>query len=514
MSDKLPSLIKDPRYVGFVKRYSANLALFAKEVCGLNLTYQQVELMESVNPFGSRTSVASGHGTGKTASYGIIALWHLVCFHGSITAIIAPNIMQVRKQVFKEISLSLNRMKAGHFDWVADEVELFSDSVNIKGAKQYWHVLAKTAPKNEPENLAGLHGDFLLIIVDEASGVEDSHFGVLTGALTDKRNRMVLASQPTRNVGFFYDTHHKLSKDFGGSWNALTLSSELSPIVSIEFLKEKKRQYSKEQYAIKVRGEFPNKSDGFLLGRSEVDACFGYNPIEESEDWGYVIPIDVGGGDFRDDSVMTVAKVIGFGMFGTDARRVYIEDIPVVDNSANTVAFARKTANLTATYSNPLLAVDKGGIGSAYIHQLEDLGVSNVYKVVWGNPCFKKEYKDSFVNLRTQAIVGLARAIQEKRFGISKKVADRYGARIINELTRIPYDYDSKARYQVMSKPEMREKGIPSPDIADTFAFCFLENVHYISAEKSDCHLLEQQVVKKAEIEAKFKGLEAFLKMD
>lgn len=450
------------------------------------------------------------HNTGKTKSYGVIALWHLVCFHGSITAIIAPNITQVRKQVFKEITLSLNAMKKGDFDWVANEVELFSDSANIKGAKQYWHILAKTAPKNEPENLAGLHGDFLLIIVDEASGVEDSHFGVLTGALTDKRNRMVLASQPTRNVGFFYDTHHKLSTYFGGSWNAITLSSEMSPIVSEEFLTEKKLQYSKEQYDIKVKGLFPNKSDGFLLGRSEVDACFGHNPINDNEDWGYVIPIDVGGGDFRDDSVLTVARVIGFGQFGSDARRVYIEDIPIVDNTENTVDFAKRSHRTSMKYNSATVAIDKGGMGAAYIHQMEALGTPNIHKVVWGNPCFKKDLKETFVNLRSQAIVCMARAIQEGRFGVSKSVADRYGSRIINELTRIPYDYDSRARYQVKSKADMRDLGIPSPDIADTFAFCFLENVYYISAEKEK-PTTQEQAVKMAEINAKFEDLDEFL---
>ena len=480
-----PKLIQDPRYIDFVKRYSADLQRFAKEVCGLELTYQQIELAQSVQPFGSRTTISSGHGTGKTASYGVIALWHLTCFYHSVTAIIAPNIMQVRKQVFKEIALSLNRMKKGAFAWVADEIELQAEEVHIKGAKQYWHILAKTAPKNEPENLAGLHADFLLIIVDEASGVEDTHFGVLTGALTDKRNRMVLASQPTRNVGFFYDTHHKLSRDFGGVWNALTLNSELSPIVSLEFLQEKKRQYSKEQYDIKVRGLFPNKSDGFLLGRSEIDRCFGHNPIKEGDDWGYVIAIDVGGGDFRDDSVMTVARVCGFGDLGENARRVYIEDIPFVRDDENTVDFARRAFRAFDDYDGATIAVDFGGLGVGFIHNLQDLGAAHLEKVKWGKPCFRKDYKDRFTNLRAQAIVSLARAIQEGRFGIAQSVAARYGSRLINELTRIPYSYDNKARYQIMSKPDMQAKGIPSPDIADTFAFCFLEHVHYLACEKN-----------------------------
>lgn len=650
MSD--PRLIKHPDYINFVKRYSADLPRFAKEVCGLDLTWQQDEVCKSVQDFGSRVTISSGHGcfgigtkimlsdgnirnvedivvgdqlmgddgtvrnvlelyrgrenlyrftysdgsshvfneshilcvcwkedtkykytvkvkewlsygkckqskyvcykiidnnviplpikeivslgvgnyygfeldgnhkflggdftvlhnTGKTASFGVIALWHLTCFYGSITAIVAPNINQVRKQVFKEISLSLNRMKKGHFKWVADEVELLKQECYIKGAQEYWHVLAKTAPKGEPENLAGLHADYLLIIVDEASGVEDSHFGVLTGALTDGRNRMLIASQPTRNVGFFYDTHHELSTLYGGSWVTFKLNSEESPIVSEEFILEKKKQYSKEQYAIKVRGEFPNKSDGFLLGRSEIDATFGYNPLKKNDEWGYIIPIDVGGGDFRDDSVLTVAKVCGYGLFGDNARRVYIDEIPIVSDRMDTVRFARESYNRILEYYNATTAIDFGGMGGAFIHNLNDLGLPNIVKVKWGNPCFRKEYRDMFFNLRAQAVVSMARAIQEGRFGINSKVVDKYGSRIITELTRIPYGYDNKARYQIMPKEDMRAKGIPSPDIGDTFAFCFLEGVDYMVNEgQNTSDLIPESEATR--IEEQFEGLDDF----
>lgn len=107
-----------------------------------------------------------------------------------------------------------------------------------------------------PENLAGTHGDYLLWLADEASGIPDANFGVIGGSMTDKRNRFVLASQPTRDSGFFRDTHHNMSKVQGGEWTALTFSSESSPLVSIEFIKAKLKQYGGRddmEYQIKVR---------------------------------------------------------------------------------------------------------------------------------------------------------------------------------------------------------------------------------------------------------------------
>lgn len=505
--DLIPTRVKRKQAFNLPKQRT-NLHFSIKSVEPLGIgNYYGFELDGNHKFLGGDFSVL--HNTGKTASFGVIALWHLVCFYGSVTAIIAPNINQVRKQVFKEISTSLRRMKSGDFKWVADNVELLGQECYIKGAQAYWHVLAKTAPKGEPENLAGLHADHLLIIVDEASGVEDTHFGVLTGALTHRDNRMMLASQPTRNVGFFYDTHHALSVEFGGSWTTFRLNSEESPIVSEEFILEKKKQYSPEQYAIKVRGEFPNKSDGFLLGRSEIDAVMGFNPIQENEEWGYILAIDVGGGDFRDDSVLTVARVTGFGMFGDGARKVYIDEIPILSDRMDTVRFARAAYNKITSYDNATTAVDFGGMGGAFIHNLNDLGTPNLVKVKWGNPCFRKEYRDMFFNLRAQAIVSMARAIQEKRFGISKKVADRYGSRIITELTRIPYGYDNKARYQIMPKEDMRSKGIPSPDIADSFAFLFMEGVDYIVCERKDKEM-EITGIMKNQLEKAFDGIDGF----
>ncbi|MDA5364264.1 hypothetical protein PIA90_27515, partial [Escherichia coli] len=39
-------------------------------------------------------------------------------------------------------------------------------------------------------------------IIDEASGVSDRAFGIITGALTGQDNRILLLSQPTRPSGY------------------------------------------------------------------------------------------------------------------------------------------------------------------------------------------------------------------------------------------------------------------------------------------------------------------------
>ena len=89
----------DPRYLAFMERYAANIYGFAVEVCGMDVTHQQKELFDETSIFGARVSVASGHGTGKTRSFGVIGFWHLFCYPNSNTYITAPKLKTDRKSV-------------------------------------------------------------------------------------------------------------------------------------------------------------------------------------------------------------------------------------------------------------------------------------------------------------------------------------------------------------------------------------------------------------------------------
>ena len=209
-----------PEWYEFRLRYQFNLVGFAVEVLGMTrengqeLTWQQELLFDSISIPGSRTSVASGHGTGKTRSAGVTALWHLLCFPDSVMMFTAPQIGQLRKLVWKEIAICFDRLKNGPFAWLASYVVILAETVYIKGYDKTWHVIAKTAPKHQPTNIAGQHGDHYFLWVDEASGVADEVMDVVMGALTHADNRAVMTSQPTRNAGFFFDLASKAFEDF------------------------------------------------------------------------------------------------------------------------------------------------------------------------------------------------------------------------------------------------------------------------------------------------------------
>jgi hypothetical protein len=480
MPAKVRTLLDDARYRGFVERYAFDLPRFAIEVCGLSApTWHQLDLFESVQEGGSRTSVSSGHGTGKTSGFAIIALWHLLCYYLSNTFLTAPKLKTVHDGVWKEFADLSEKIRNGPHGWIRPYFEIESEKVYVKGFKLNWFVLAKTAPRGSPENLAGTHRDWLLWLVDEASGVPDANFGVITGSLTDSRNRMALASQPTRSAGFFFDTHHKLAAHEGGAWNAMVFNSEESPIVSPEFIADKRAQYTAEEYAIKVQGRFPENSSKYLLGPEAIRRCIGRTVITPDDEWGWMLPLDIGGGGFRDESVMLAMQVTGTGEWGDNPRRVQLKKMLIHSSAVDPAQLHGHVVTQAALHDNSTPLLDYGGMGAVVCRQLDLDGFSNYIRVKWGIPNFSKDYKERYVNQRAQAMCGIARAVETGRFGIDADIDPGFLKKLVLQGSRIPYFYDERARRQIMKKEDMKKEGISSPDIWDSCSFPFLEDAYY-----------------------------------
>ncbi len=490
----LVALSKRLEWYRFCLRYQHDLFGFAIEVLGVQPTWQQKILFQSISIAGSRTSVASGHGTGKTMSAGITALWHLLCFHNSIMLFTAPQINQLKKQVWKEIGLNLDRLRANpEYAWLAEYVVFQSDLVYIRGEtkqldaenKSKWCVKAKTAPKHSPTNIAGEHGDNYMLWGDEACGIDDEVMNVVMGALTHADNRAVLTSQPARGNGFFFDTHHKLSYKVGGEWISLTFNGELSPIVSPKSLREQLLKYGSRddpQYKIRVRGEFPERLDEFIITTSMVDDTYkGTSLKEEHQEYGYIISVDVGGGVGRDDSVVVVAKIWGEQHWGRRARRIEVIDIPMCKNTGDSANIFGVINECLVTYDNAMVVADTNGVGNELGKMLQQAGI--YYKPVkWGGACFNNENKKLYANLRTQAYVCLGRAMKDGRFKMkTRKYANKYQ----DQMIKIPYSFDDQYRYKLKSKGDMAKEGIKSPDLGDALAFLFLEGVSYSVADSN-----------------------------
>lgn len=492
------NIMEDPRYASFVERYHSDPLKFAIEVTGFMPSGDQEDLFLAITDPNAKVSVVSGTGTGKTASFARIALWHLLCFPvafyegkvevGSNTYIGAPLIQQVADGVWKEMQDTRIAIANGPHAWINDYFTITKTRVHVNGYSDQWFITQIAMKKGESIGVAGKHRYWQLIIIDEAAGVPDDHFDVIDGTQTQPGNRTLMASQGARNAGRFYDSHHGLSIHNGGSWTPLRFNSEKSPFVTSKWLKDRAMESggrNSVEYQIRVLGLFAQNSSNVLLVRSDLEKAFEPRKIiGDDEPFGLVVLSDVALGEYRDDSVAVVAKVIGDADHGPDARRVEYIEIPICSNDKNEIDLAGDLVNLVGKLSNATLYVDAGGVG-ATVCKLIERSAGTVVRVNWGAPCFKNEYKARFYNLRACAMVRFRDAIREGRVIFPQNVSRSVREKIITQGSRLPYHFSEAGglRYVMQSKQDMRKDGIKSPDLIDAMSFVFLEGASYVVAD-------------------------------
>ena len=471
------TLLTDARYLGFVGRYRLDWVRFAHDVVGEKLTWQQRDVVGEVQVEGSRVSVASGHGTGKSASSAIMILAFVIAYPRARVVLTANKVGQVKIGVFKYLQHYWAKI-IGRFPWLEGYFVLTMEQFYAVGFQGVWGVTIKGYRLGNEESLAGEHADHLLYIVDEASGLSDKAFDVITGALTQADNRLLLLSQPTRSTGFFYDTHHSLKRHGPGErgFVAIQLNSEKSLLVTPEYIEDWERKAGGREapeYCIRVRGAFSDHTAGFLLGRAETERCFAVD-VEHDEDFGYVALADVAGGEGRDSSVLNICKVSGWG----DERSVESVDVHEMPDGVNGHDFAHEIMRLVASYPNITIGVDADGYGKITAQALERSGMT-VARIHWGAPPHSREHKRRFAKKKDYCCVMVHDAVKDGRLKLfSANPVLRQ--KTLEQFTRIPYSFNERGQWLIETKKRMAAQGIKSPDICDTYAFAWL--VDYIAA--------------------------------
>ena len=70
---------------------------------------------------------------------------------------------------------------------------------------------------NTEDRFQGFHSGNILVIVDEASGVDEFIFNAIRGVITAKNSRLLLIGNPHGYAGTFYDAFHKNRKRFANN---------------------------------------------------------------------------------------------------------------------------------------------------------------------------------------------------------------------------------------------------------------------------------------------------------
>lgn len=436
---------------------------------GKHITKQQEEILKAVekavNKEGkNRISIASGHGIGKTATLSWLLLWYLFCFKESQVACTAPTSDQMYDVLWKEVAKWIQRMPeviANLYDWGTTHIR-------IKESPATWFARAKTARKEAPEALAGVHGEYVMFLVDEASGVPEEIYNTAEGSLTDENTLVILISNPTRLIGYFYDTHNNDRES--EKWETFSFSCLDSPLVQLDYVENIKNKHGEDsdEYRIRVLGKFPKEDaiddKGYvpLFSRDEIMEC------EDVTLWGRDTRLGIDpAGEGRDETIF---------VFRDDEKAKIIAK----EKTSNEYSIAQKALTLMNYYrlEEQNVTVDNFGVGANIAREMAKSGII-INAVNVGIPA---DDPDRYLNKRAELGFQLKDWLKEGRLVRNERWL---------QLLNIRYRRELSGKIKLMSKQEMRKEGIKSPDAYDALALTFYRQHLYTNSTLTDEELNE-----------------------
>jgi len=438
-------------FIKLMARYRDDPVAFAREVAGIEPDEWQVELLDAVAaPAIRRVSVRSGHGVGKSTAVALAAVWHVLMRVPSKTVVTAPTSSQLFDACFAEMKNVAKRLKPP-FD---NLLELKSDRIELKSHPESTFISCRTSRAEQPEALAGVHSPSVLLIADEASGIPSSVFEAASGSMSGHSATTILTGNPTRNTGFFYDTHNRLRDD----WYTMHVSCVDSPRVSEDFVEDMKRRYGEDSpaYHVRVLGNFPPSEEDTVIPVSLIEHAMA-NDIKVHEDTIAIWGLDVArqGGDAsvlckRQGPVihpLTVWRNLDL-MQLTGAVKAEYDAMPPSKRPAEII-------------------VDSNGFGAGVLDRLRELGLP----ARGLNVSERAMAKDTYLNLRAEIWFKMKMYLEGMDVSLPRDDA------LYAELAAPRYHFTSAGKLQVESKDSMKKRGVASPDRADAVALS-LANDH------------------------------------
>jgi len=434
-----------------IEKCAVSRVFFVKEVLGVeDIEVWQLEELEALDAGVTKVSIRSGHGVGKTAFCSWLAL-HFLLFRDDVKVIVtSPSLKQMTDGLMPEAQKWLTRLPA----WMKRSLESTSDRIVRKPNTKNNFISFRTARKENPEALAGVHAAHVLIIVDEASGVDEVIYETGQGALSTKGSIAVLIGNPTKPSGFFFKTQTVLSD----LWRARKVSCLDSTRVDSDYIESQKRTYgeSSREYAVRVLGDFPESGADSIIPRGFIQSAINRDVVAITDPlyWG----IDPGRGGDPTGFVERTPNTI------LDLQELRYDDLMMTVGY-----FKTKWDELPKSRRPEKIFVDVIGLGAGVADRLAELDLP-VIKV---NVAESASLNERYMRLRTELWFAVRGWFEER-----DKVLDARMPllnKLVDELAAVEYKLYSSGKVEAESKDTMKKRGHPSPNLADALCLTFAE---------------------------------------
>jgi len=408
-----------------------------------------------------RHSVRAGHSVGKGVVISILALWFVLTHYDAKAVLTANSQNQLRDNSWPELRKWYGKLPAE----LRDQIQIDEERMYVKAQPEMGFVVRRTASKSNPEALQGIHAKHILFLIDEASGIPDIVFEIAQSSMSTKGAMAAMFSNPTRTVGYFYQTHHRLRS----LWRCWHINCETVPRAT-SHIADIIASYGKDsnKYRVRVLGEFPTKDDDTVIPLDWVEAAKGRDvkPVAVWPVWG----LDIS--RFGNDRTALVKR----------QGNILLEP-PVVMQNMNTAQIAGRIINeynKTPSHLKPKeICVDVIGWGAGVVDMLDQPGSPFRGKVNGVNVA-ENDATDTKYHRQRDALWFAAREwFENKACSIPKEGCED----LISELTTPTYDFTASGQTIVCSKKDMKRDLGFSPDLADAFILTFAAGVYQREAE-------------------------------
>jgi hypothetical protein len=429
------------------------------EKLGDHLWSKQREIMRSIE-VNRKTAVPACHESSKSFTAGRIASWW-IDDHPPGTAMVvttAPGHPQVKGILWKEINRAhtlgklVGRVNQTEW-WIGNEMVGIGRKPN----------------DYDPDSFQGFHAPYMLVVVDEACGVEGL-WEAAESMVANETGRILAIGNPTDPTSTFA----QICKP-GSGWNVIPIDAFETPnftgeplpkaiadgLISHIYEEEIRLKYGVDSpvYVSRVRGQFPEDASDGVIPFSWLKAC---QKLEVDLSQGDVeLGMDVGASEAGDPTVIRTRK----GNKALDEWELQSDDPEKI------VGFAVQKINETGAKR---IKVDVIGIGFGIAGWIEkERKLTNhsaqVVKVNVAERPNSPQARKRFKNKRAQMWWEVGRELSQDRRWDLKDVNDD----CLGQLIAPRYEINSAGLIVVEDKDEIRKRTGRSPDNAEALLLAF-----------------------------------------
>lgn len=390
-----------------------------------------------------RVAVASGHGVGKSALVSWLLKWAMDTCEDCRGIVTANTEGQLRTKTWPEVT-KWNNLALTH-DWF--ELTATSIKSTIDGHSENWRIDATPWSISNTVAFQGLHNKRkrIIVIFDEASGIDDEIWKVTEGALTDEYTEILWFAfgNPTEPDGAFHDCFDSMRH----RWHTLSVDARKVPGTNRVLHDQWEDDYGEDSdfFKVKVKGEFPRIGNNQLFSGPDVDRCQAL-----------VAAVDVGAALLMIVDVARLgsnASVIGFRK-GRDMKSIPWQ----IYRGLKITELAEKIAGNIEHFRPDAVIIDADGIGAGVCDILTADGY-RINEFHGGAEVAGHEY----YNKRAQCYGEFAKDVT--KHAIVLPTLKELKADCLN--IRIGFS-KRHGEIQVESKEDMHARGVASPDFSDT----------------------------------------------